>query len=65
MNNDKILFKEQNEVKNLIPVHINKCRCENYYWDFSIELGEWVRGEKISERLKKLYNTPQTKSNYM
>ena len=59
-----ILFKEQTDVKNLIPVHINTCRCENYFWHFSIELSDWVRGEKIPENLKRFYNNPVVKSNY-
>jgi len=63
--NNIILFKEQTEVSNLIPVHIHKCRCENYFWNFSIELCDWVRGEKIPENLKRAYNNPPTKSNYM
>lgn len=33
----------------LIPVHINKCRDNTHYWDWSSDIGDWVRGKEISE----------------
>ena len=56
--------KQQGLVKNLMPVHINKCRCDNYYWDWSSDIGDWVRGNKIPEEMKRAYKTPIVKSNY-
>ena len=40
------IFKEDGE--HLIPVHINKCRCDKYYWDWSSDHGKWIRGKAIS-----------------
>ena len=57
--------KEQGLVKDLIPVHINKCRCENYFWDWSSGIEDWVRGEKIPEQLNKMYRNPKEKSDYL
>lgn len=57
--------KKQGLVNELIPVHINKCRCENYFWDWSSDIGDWVRGKKIPESMKRAYKTPIVKSNYM
>lgn len=37
----------------LIPVHINKARDDEYFWNWCSEIGNWVRGEKIPEHLKK------------
>ena len=52
------------KVINLIPVHINKMRCENFFWHWSSNYGDWIRTEEISEELKKAYKTPMLKSNY-
>jgi len=51
-------------VGELIPVHINKCRCENYFWNWSSNMNDWIRGEKIPEYLKLAYSNPIVKSNY-
>lgn len=57
--------KKKELVKDLLPVHINKCRCDTYYWNWSSDLQDWVRGEKIPEHLKRMYDAPpMTKSNY-
>lgn len=48
----------------LIAVHTGKARSSNYFYDYSSELEGWVRGEKISEKLKKAYKNPLIKSNY-
>lgn len=50
--------KKQGVVRELIPVHINKCRCDNYFWDWSSDIGDWVRGREIPEYLKKAYKAP-------
>lgn len=52
-------------VEDLIPIHINKCRCENYFWNWSSDIGDWIIGEKIPKHLKLAYsNPPIVKSNY-
>ena len=43
--------KDKGNIENLIPVHINKMRCENYFWGWSSNHGDWVRTNKISEKL--------------
>lgn len=50
--------------KNLIPVHINKCRDDEYFWDWSSDAGNWIRGEKIPENLKRMYKTPPKTNTY-
>lgn len=64
-----ILFSEEKDkgnIKNLIPVHINICRCDNYYWNWKKEIGDWVRGDEIPEQMKRMYNkSPQTKPVYL
>jgi hypothetical protein len=42
----------------LIPVHINKARTSDYYYDWSSNIGGWVRGAEISERMKRMYKNP-------
>jgi hypothetical protein len=42
----------------LIPVHINKARSGEYFYDWSSDIGDWVRGEKIPDALNKCYKTP-------
>lgn len=56
--------KAKGNVTNLIPVFKNTCRCENYYWHWRKEKGDWVRGELIPEKINRMYNTPLPKSNY-
>jgi hypothetical protein len=46
---------------NLIPVHINKMRCQNYFWHWSSNHGDWIRTEKISVQLKRGYKNPNAK----
>ena len=62
--NKNILFQNQSRVTNLIPVHINKMRCDEYFWNWSSNLKDWVRGEKIPNHLKTAYKTPITKNIY-
>lgn len=57
-------YRDKGFKGNLIPVHINKCRDTTHFWDWSSDIGDWVRGEKIPEKLIRLYNTPLIKSNY-
>ena len=59
-----IKFSEQSTIKNLIPLHINKCRCSNYFWHWNSNIGDWVRGEKLDDHYKKCIKNPLTKSNY-
>ena len=42
----------------LTPVHINKMRCDKFYWDWSSDLGDWVQGKEVPEKLKRMYDTP-------
>ena len=56
--------KDKGNIVNLIPVHINKMRCEDYFWDWSSNHGDWIRTEKISEKLKRAYKNPMLKSSY-
>jgi len=56
------LFSEEKatgKMKNLIPVHINKMRCEKYFWNWDTKLGDWVRGQIIPPTLAKMYNNPK------
>jgi hypothetical protein len=57
-------LKNEGKITNLIPVHISKCRCDNYFWHWSTPHNDWVRGEEIPENLKRMYKTPTNKSNY-
>ena len=57
-------WKKEDEKANLIPVHINKTRSQNFYWNWSKDKKDWVRGEEIPEAMKKAYQNPPTKSNY-
>ena len=45
--------------KDLIPVHINSARCDNYFWDWSYDLNKWVRAGEIPEHLKRMYKHPK------
>ena len=56
--------KAKGNVQNLIPVHINKMRCENYFWNWSSDNGDWIRADKIPEKLKNGYNNPLPKGIY-
>lgn len=51
--------KIKGNVTNLIPVHINTCRCSKYFWNWNKDLGDWVRGSKIPENLIRAYNNPK------
>jgi hypothetical protein len=37
----------------LIPVHINKMKSRTHYYNWSSNFGNWIRGEKISDSLRK------------
>ena len=63
MNPEFIKGNEREDI-NLIPVHINKARTNEYYYSWSSDMKGWVRTGKIPEDLKRLYNNPPTKSNY-
>ena len=56
--------KEKGNITHLIPVHINKARCDNYFWNWSSNHGDWIRGAKIPETLKKAYKNPPAKGCY-
>lgn len=67
-NNVIVKFSEEKtkgNLQNLIPVHINKMRCDNYFWDWSIDYYDWIRGEEIPENLKRMYKTPVVKTTYL
>lgn len=56
--------KDKGNVLSLIPVHINKMKCDNYFWNWNSNQKDWVRGEKLTEHYKKLSKSPLVKSNY-
>lgn len=45
---------------NLIMVHINKMRNNEYYYSWSSNAKGWYRGDKINEVTNKCYNNPKT-----
>lgn len=58
-------YRKQGFKGSLIPVHINCCRDNTHYWNWSSDIGDWVRGNEISEQLKRMYNSePLVKFNY-
>jgi len=57
-------IEKQGNVKDLIPVHINIMRDDNYYWYWSDKYKDWIRRNKISEKLKRLYKIPVIKGCY-
>lgn len=56
--------KNKGNVKNLIPVHINIMRCENYFWNWIAAYGDWIRGEALTEQYKRSINNPLVGSSY-
>jgi hypothetical protein len=44
--------KNKGNIIHLIPVHMNRMKCKNYFWDWSNEHGDWIRGEKIKNLVK-------------
>lgn len=56
--------KKKGKLNNLIPVHINLMRCNSFFWNWSKENNDWIRGNKIPQNLKKMYKNPLLKSNY-
>lgn len=66
---NEVLVKYSEELKkgnigNLIPVHINKMRCDNYFWNWSTVYCDWIRGGEIPEKLKRMYKNPVVKTTY-
>ena len=57
-------FKSNEDGEKLIPVHINKARDNEYFWNWSSDISKWVKGEAIPESLKRAYANPPAKSNY-
>lgn len=58
--NGLIKFSEEKDkgiINNLIPVHINKMRCEKYFWDWSTDYKDWIRGGEIPSKLNEAYKT--------
>lgn len=56
--------KAENPNLTLKMVHINKARCDQYYWNWSSNHKDWIRGDELPERLKVAYKNPHTRSNY-
>ena len=56
---DKPVYFEGNNGEALIAVHINKCRDDEYFWNWSSDAGKWIRGGKIPENLKRMYKNPK------
>lgn len=50
--------RKQGFIGSLKPVHINKCRDDTHYWDWSSDIGDWVRGKKIPQNLQRMYKYP-------
>lgn len=42
----------------LIPVHINKMRNHTHYYNWSSDIGNWIRGEAISPCMQQMYANP-------
>ena len=57
-------WRKEDEKANLIPVHINKTRSENFFWNWDSNLGDWRRGEELTEKYKRMNKTPLAYSNY-
>lgn len=53
-----------NNGEKLIPVHINKARDDEYFYNWSSDHGMWIKGDKIPDNLKRAYSTPPSKSAY-
>lgn len=51
-----IVIKEDSS--DLIPVHINRARDEDYFWEWSSDIKKWVRANEIPENLKRAYKNP-------
>ena len=43
--------KDKGKIKSLTPVHINKMKCDNYFWYWSDKYNDWIRREKIKYML--------------
>jgi hypothetical protein len=56
---NKEYFFRGNNGNKLIPVHINKARDDEYFWDWSSDNKCWIKGEKIPENLKRMYKHPK------
>ncbi|MFP4047199.1 MAG: hypothetical protein ACLFT4_05505 [Bacteroidales bacterium] len=48
----------------LIPVHINRSRDDKYFYDWSFDNKEWIRGNKIPKNIKKAYKNPTPGNHY-
>jgi hypothetical protein len=42
----------------LIPVHINKMRSRTHYYNWSSDIGNWIRGEEIPKHMQQMYVNP-------
>lgn len=56
--NPDIIYNNDNEINSLIVEHIYIARYGDYYYNFDAKIKAWVKGDKIPEKLKRLYNTP-------
>ena len=61
---EKEVYFAGNNGEKLIPVHINKARDNEYFYNWSSDLGKWIQGDKIPENLQRMYNNPPSKSSY-
>ena len=57
-------WRKEDKKASLIPVHINKTRSENFFWNWDSNLGDWIRGEELTEKYKRMHKTPLAYSNY-
>ena len=57
-------WQKEDENANLIPVHINKARSENFFWNWDSDLKDWIRGEELTEKYKRMHKKPLAYSNY-
>ena len=57
-------LRKSGTATNLIPVHINKMRDETHFWNWNSKVGDWVKGEKMSDVMINSLKNPLVKSNY-
>jgi len=56
--------KQKGNIRPLIPIHINVCRCDNYFWVWNKNYNDFVRDSEIPELNKKQYKSPKPYTNF-
>ncbi len=60
--NPLTISKKDDYKHNLIPVHINMVKNEDYFYSWNSNNNCWMRGDKISEHYKRMSKNPMTES---